>query len=99
MIERAAWACAATFRPALPASCTAARTSSSVNSGICGTPPSARKAPEAITLIRSIRCAIPSRTTRRIPVTPVVTPNLKCSGRRSSGAKAFNSPPPPGMVR
>ena len=89
---------AATCAPRSAATSTAARISSSVNSGMPGLVPRVSTAPVAITLMKFAPPARISRTRRRTSSGDAATPNRRSTGRATSGASPVTSPPPPGAV-
>src|SRR6266508_3066170 len=94
LMPSAPCACAATNVPYSAASSTAARISSSLNSGAPGAVPRVSTAPVAMTLMKSAPRWRISRTTRRISSTEFATPNRSSRGTSRSGATGGMSPPP-----
>ena len=100
LIPSAPCACAATYVPDSAVSSTAARSSSSVNSGAPGFVPLVSTAPVAMILMKSAPYRRMFRTFERIWSTPEVTPNRSSRGitESTSTASPVRSPPPPGHV-
>ena len=93
-------ACAATCVPTSAASSTAARISSSLNSGAPGVVPSVSTAPVAMTLMKSAPPLRMRRTRVRTSSALFATPNRRSIGTAAStsGASPVTSPPPPETV-